>query len=118
VSDQGRQDAYQTFARLAEEEWAWRRGEFPDRSLDELLEPRLPDVGPEAQSRRTARWTEVLARLDDIDRSQLSPEQAEDFDVYRYQVTTLTGQQTFRLFERPANADSAFWMDLTVSTAT
>jgi uncharacterized protein (DUF885 family) len=113
VSDQGRQDAYQTFARLAEEEWTWRRTEFPDRSLDEPLEPRLPDVGPEAQSRRTARWIEVLARLDDIDRSQLSPEQAADFDVYRYQITTLIGQQTFRLFERPANADSAFWMDLT-----
>jgi uncharacterized protein (DUF885 family) len=113
VSDQGRQDAYQTFARLAEEEWTWRRTEFPDRSLDEPLEPQLPDVGPEAQSRRTARWIEVLARLDDIDRSQLSPKQVEDFDVYRYQITTLIGQQTFRLFERPANADSAFWMDLT-----
>jgi uncharacterized protein (DUF885 family) len=113
MSDQGRQDAYQTFARLAEEEWTWRRTEFPDMSLDEPLEPRLPDVGPESQSRRTARWTELLARLDDIDRAQLSPEQAADFDVYRYQITTLIGQQTFRLFERPANADSAFWMDLT-----
>lgn len=111
--DQGRPDAYQTFARLAGEEWAWRRAEFPDMSLDEPLKPWLPDVGPEAQGRRTARWTELLGRLDEVDRAQLSPEQAEDFDVYRYQITTLTGQQAFRLFERPANADSAFWMDLT-----
>jgi uncharacterized protein (DUF885 family) len=116
VSGSGRQDAYETFARLAEEEWAWRRTEFPDGSLDEPLEPRLPDVGPESQSRRTARWTKTLAQLDDIDRSQLSAEQAEDFDVYRYQITTLIGQQTFRLFERPANGDSAFWIDLTAQS--
>jgi uncharacterized protein (DUF885 family) len=104
--------AYQTFTELAEGEWAWRRREFPDRSLDEPLDPRLPDVGPDAQDRRTARWTEVLTGLDQIDRSALSPEQAEDFDVYRYQISTLIGRQNFRLFERPANADSGFWMEL------
>ncbi|WP_406047259.1 DUF885 domain-containing protein [Kribbella sp. NBC_00889] len=106
-------DQYDSFSKIAEDEWAWRRQEIPDRSLDEPLEPRLPDVGPERQEYRAVRWREVDDQLEKIDRSRLTPEQAEDFDVYRFQIKTLIGRQAYRMFERPANADSAFWMDLT-----
>jgi uncharacterized protein (DUF885 family) len=106
-------DQYDSFSKIAADEWAWRRQEFPDHSLDEPLEPRLPDVGPERQEARAVRWREVDGRLEAIDRTELTPEQAEDFDVYRFQIKTLIGRQTYRMFERPANADSAFWIDLT-----
>ena len=111
MSDQDR-TAYEIFSKIAADEWAWRQQEFPDRSLDEPLTPRLPDVGPEAQQRRLDRWREVDDQLEGIDRSLLTAEQAQDFDVYRYQINTLIGRQAYRMFERPANADSGFWMEL------
>ncbi|MBO0812966.1 MAG: DUF885 family protein [Microlunatus sp.] len=106
-------DPYATFFEIADHEWAWRRQEFSERSLDEPLEPRLPDVSAERQEYRAMRWRQVDDQLEQLDRSKLTPEQAEDFDVYRFQIKTLIGRQTYRMFERPANADSAFWMDLT-----
>ncbi|GAB3920990.1 hypothetical protein GCM10011575_16910 [Microlunatus endophyticus] len=105
--------SYQIFARIAADEWAWRRLEFPERLLDEPLVPRLRDVSLEAEERRAERWRQVDDQLQAIDRSTLDAGQAQDFDVYQYQIKTLIGRQNFRMFERPANADSGFWMDLT-----
>lgn len=107
---------YQTFAKIAEDEWAWRKQQFPEHSLDEPLEPRLPDVSPSAQELRTAHWRAVDDQLAGIDRSGLTAEQAQDFDVYRYQIKTFIGRQKHRMFERPANADSGFWMELTAQS--
>jgi uncharacterized protein (DUF885 family) len=112
VSDLDGRTTYETFCKIAEAEWTWRQEQFPDHSLDEPLTPRLPDVGPEAQRRRLDRWREVDGQLDGIDRSALTAEQAQDFDVYRYQISTLISRQDHRMFERPANADSGFWMEL------
>ncbi|SDS47408.1 DUF885 domain-containing protein [Microlunatus soli] len=108
--------AYQQFGSIYTEEAVWRAVELGDQSmsaLEEPLDPRLPDVGPQAQRRRQDYWQQVLDRLDRIDRSLLTGRQAADFDVYRYQIRTLVDQQRFRMYERPANADSAFWMELT-----
>lgn len=104
---------YESFTEIAEAEWSWRKEQFGEHSLDEPLDPRLPEVGPDAQARRTAYWQTVNDQLETIDRSGLTAEQAQDFDVYRYQIRTLIGRQTYRMFERPANADSGFWMELT-----
>jgi len=108
--------AYATFTKIAADEWAWRKQQFPEHSLDEPLEPRLPDVSPAAQELKTAQWQAVDDQLKAIDRSELSAEQAQDFDVYGYQIRTFLGRQRYRMFERPANADSGFWMELTAQS--
>lgn len=110
----GRSETYRRFEEIHRAEWAWRLTELgdPSRSVDDPLQP-LPDVSPAAQQRRAERWQQVLDQLDEIDRDQLSTDEVIDLDVYRGQLETLLAGQRFRMYERPANADSGFWMELT-----
>ncbi len=108
-------DADTRFRTLAEGEYAWRlhslalpEGEGRSR----LDPPHLPDVSPAAQAVRTARWTATLAALAAIPRGSLSPAVQVDYAVYRGQVEALLAAQRFREWERPANSDSSFWVDL------
>jgi uncharacterized protein (DUF885 family) len=98
--------------RLYETEWAWRSAEFGHDQDREGPADHLPDVGPEAQERRRERWEQTLAELATIPRDELTDAERVDFDVYADQLTTLIDQQRFRLFERPATSDNAFWRNL------
>ncbi|HEY9293690.1 MAG TPA: DUF885 family protein [Microlunatus sp.] len=110
-----RSDEYRAFEEIYRTEWAWRQGELGGGWLtaDEPLDPKLPDVSVEAQQRRERYWQEIMNRLDRVDRGRLGVEEAADYDVYRYQISVFRGRQRFKMYERPANADSAFWMELT-----
>lgn len=112
-------DAYAAFTEIYRSEWQWRVDELGDPSMasvDQPLDPRLPDVSPDAQQRRLERWQHDLDQVAALDHDQLTSDQAGDVDVYRGQLETLIGQQLFRMYERPANADSAFWMELTAQS--
>jgi uncharacterized protein (DUF885 family) len=106
--------AYQKFQEIYRTEWEWRLSELGDhaKSVDDPLD-QLPDVSQQAQDRRTARWQQVLDQLSSADRDQLTPSEIADLDVYTSQLETLLGRQRFKMYQRPANADSAFWMELT-----
>ncbi|HWF00399.1 MAG TPA: DUF885 family protein [Caulobacteraceae bacterium] len=98
------------FNRIAQDEWAWRQREFPDdEDLDRPLTPDLPDVGPQAQALRLARWREVKTALARIDRGALAPGVQDDFDVYRGQIDALEAAQAFGEWQAPFNSDSSFW---------
>jgi len=97
-------------------EWAWREQEFGNPG-DEDGEPgvdlpRLPDVGPEAQQRRLAKWDAVLAQLRGIDPALLSPVERVNYAVYLPQVEHLAASVRFRDYEMPFNSDSSFWANL------
>ena len=97
-------------------EWAWREQEFGNPG-DEDGEPgvdlpRLPDVGPEAQQRRLAKWDAVLAQLRGIDPAVLSPAERVNYAVYLPQVEHLAASVRFRDYEMPFNSDSSFWANL------
>ena len=57
-------------------------------------------------------WEDVLHKLDDLPRAQLSPEEQINYDVYRPEIENFVADQKFRDYEMPANSDSAFWTDL------
>ena len=73
---------------------------------------RLPKVDPAMQEVRLRYWQDVLHKLDDIPRAQLSPEEQINYDVYRPEIENFVADQKFRDYEMPANSDSAFWSDL------
>ena len=56
-------------------------------------------------------WEDVLHKLDQIPRAQLSPEEQINYDVYRPEIENSVADQKFRDYEMPANSDSAFWTD-------
>ena len=47
---------------------------------------RLPKVDPATQEMRLRYWQDVLHKLDDIPRAQLSPEEQINYDVYRPEI--------------------------------
>src|SRR5215216_2237467 len=95
------------------EEWKWRLEQFP--GLEGVMKPvpdRLPRVDAVTQEMRLKYWQDVLHKLDDIPRAQLSPEERINYDVYRPEIENFVADQKFRDYEMPANSDSAFWSDL------
>ncbi|MCQ9389735.1 DUF885 domain-containing protein [Brevibacterium sp. 50QC2O2] len=97
---------------IIESEWNWRGGEFGSSGWKSGVRDSLPDVSVTAQDRRTRKWEDTLTQLDTVDVPGLSAEELVDYQVYRNQVQTLLEAQQYRMFERPATADTAFWRDL------
>lgn len=96
-------------------EWAWRTEELGPLTMTKPTEVVgfLPQVDAASQERRRQRWEQTLAELERIPRSELTEAERLDYDVYVQQLQTLVAAQRFRLWERPVNADSAFWRNLT-----
>ncbi len=100
------------FRAIHEREWAWRQQENGMSGEGDGPRLVLPDVGPEAQARRLAKWESVLRELDGIDPEHLSAADRIDYLVYRPQIEDLAAAVRFRDHEMPFNADSSFWSGL------
>ena len=107
------QSADERLRAIYTEEWKWRLEQFP--GLEGVTKPvpdRLPKEDPATQEMRLRYWQDVLHKLDDIPRAQLSPEEQINYEVYRPEIENFVADQKFRDYEMPANSDSAFWTDL------
>ena len=95
-------------------EWAWREQQFADDedSPQKPVADHLPRVEPGAQVARLKYWEDVQHRLDDIPRTELSPKERINFDIYYPQIQTLIANQRFHDYEMPANSDTTFWTDI------
>ena len=100
------------FGRIWQTEWAWRQQERIADDDPQAVSPHLPDVSAAAHVRRAATWRGVMAQLDRIDATALSPDQATNYQVYRAQIAGFLDDERFREWEKPLNGDSAFWGDL------
>lgn len=108
---QNRSAADREFARVTEEEWAWRNEQHlgAEAWVDAQLPAGLVDVSPEAQDARATRWRETLAAVDALPEDELSPDARTDREVYRHQLGTLLDAHEHRVFEAPCNSDQSFW---------
>src|SRR5438094_3176450 len=107
------QNADERLRAIYTEEGKWRLEQFP--GLEGVMKPvpdRLPRVDPTTQEMRLRYWQDVLHKLDEVPRAQLSPEEQINCDVYRPEIENFVADQKFRDYEMPANSDSAFWTDL------
>jgi uncharacterized protein (DUF885 family) len=75
----------------------------------------LWSVTPAAQRARAAKYEEFLARLDAIDRSQLSEKVVTDALVLRTLLEAEIGDARFAEWEMPFDSDSNFWSYLASS---
>jgi uncharacterized protein (DUF885 family) len=103
------------FKAITAREYAWRLKSYAQpegEGQDRIMSPHLPDVSPNAQADRAAKWAEVLAALDAIPQDKLTEEDRIDYAVYRGQIEAMAAEQRFHEWEKPANSDSSFWSDL------
>jgi uncharacterized protein (DUF885 family) len=101
-------------AAIYHSEWQWRLAERLEDDEDDVhaVRPDLPRVDPASQQRRLQRWQRTLGQLDAIQPARLSPRERVNYAVYRAQVAALLANQRFHEYEKPLNADSAFWSNL------
>jgi len=104
----------QQFESIYKAEWDWRSQQEAanEDSPSGEVAAHLPDVSEKAQQAKLARWQDVLKQLDGIDVKALSPKDAEDYQVYRFQIETLIADQKFKVYQRPLSGDTSFWGDL------
>jgi uncharacterized protein (DUF885 family) len=96
-------------------EWQWRLQQRMETEEDDTggIRADLPKVDPATQEARRARWESVLKQLDGVAANDLSPAEAINLAVYRAQVAALAANVRFREYEKPLNADSSFWFNMT-----
>src|SRR6476661_9822722 len=81
------QSADERLRAIYTEEWKWRLEQFPGlEGVEKPVPDRLPRVDPATQETRLRYWQDVLHKLDDIPRAQLSPEEQTNYDVYRPEI--------------------------------
>jgi uncharacterized protein (DUF885 family) len=101
------------FQALYAAEWKWRQDQFADNEDSRRpIADHLPKVDPASQNARLRYWETVATQLDAIARSELSPGEQVNYDIYRPQIQVLIANQRFRDYEMPANSDTTFWTDL------
>src|SRR6476660_4297073 len=92
------------------DEWKWRLEQFPGLEGQSKPVPnRLPKADAAAQEMRLHHWEDVLRKLNEIPREQLSPAEQINYDVFRPEIEDSIADHKFRDYEMPANSDSAFW---------
>ena len=104
----------QKFESIYKSEWDWRSQQEAanEDSPSGEVAAHLPDVSEKAQTAKLTRWQDTLKQLDTIDVKALSPKDAEDYQVYRFQIETLIADQQFKVYQRPLSGDTSFWGDL------
>ena len=75
----------------------------------------LPRVDEESQHRREAHEKDLLAKLNAIPSSQLSPDEQVNSAIFRTVLENDISDYHFRTFEMPFNSDSSFWTYLDAS---
>ncbi|MGN6207186.1 DUF885 domain-containing protein [Asticcacaulis sp.] len=104
----------QKFESIYKSEWDWRSQQEAanEDSPSGEVAAHLPDVSEKAQTAKLVRWQDTLKQLDTVDVKALSPKDAEDYQVYRFQIETLIADQQFKTYQRPLSGDTSFWGDL------
>src|SRR5262249_43613600 len=100
------QSADERLRAIYTEEWKWRLEQFPGiEGVEKPVPDRLPRVDPATQAMRLRYWQDVVHKLDEVPRAQLSTKEQINYDVYRPEIENFVADQKFRDYEMPANSD-------------
>jgi uncharacterized protein (DUF885 family) len=102
------------FKNIYTQEWTWRLGQKMEEGEDDEKggTTTLPRVDPATQQKRLAYWQDVMKKLDGIKQDKLSAGELINYQVYKAQIAALIDAQKFREYEKPLNADTAFWSNM------
>ncbi len=102
------------FKAIYTQEWKWRisQKQEEDEDDDNGVSASLPRIDAATQAKRLAYWQGVMKKLDGISQDKLSAPERINYQVYKAQIAALIAGQVFREYEKPLNADSAFWSNM------
>jgi uncharacterized protein (DUF885 family) len=105
--------ATQQLQQLFADEWSARLAQnplFASRMGVADYNDRLPDMSPDAQQRNLDDDLDFLARLDMINRSALSQDDQENYDLFKFIVGHRTTLAKYQQYKIPILSDSGFHM--------
>jgi uncharacterized protein (DUF885 family) len=102
------------FKAIYTEELKWRQSQKQENEEDDDngVAASLPRIDAATQARRLAYWQGVMKKLDAIAPEKLSAEERINYQVYKAQIGAMVAEIAFREYEKPLNADTAFWSNL------
>jgi uncharacterized protein (DUF885 family) len=102
------------FKAIYTEELKWRQSQKQENEEDDDngVAASLPRIDAATQARRLAYWQAVMKKLDAIAPEKLSAEERINYQVYKAQIGAMVAEIAFREYEKPLNADTAFWSNL------
>lgn len=102
------------FKAIYTEELKWRQSQKQENEEDDDngVTASLPRIDAATQARRLAYWQGVMKKLDAIAPEKLSAEERINYQVYKAQIGAMVAEIAFREYEKPLNADTAFWSNL------
>src|SRR5471032_3336900 len=103
------------FKAIYTQEWKWRLTQHLEEGEDDDgsgVSADLPHVDAKTQQARLAYWLGVMKKLDAVAPAKLSAGEKVNYAVYRAQIAALVSAQQFREYEKPLNADTAFWSNM------
>src|SRR5471032_1303428 len=102
------------FKAIYTQEWKWRLTQHLEEGQDDDggVGADLPHVDARTQQARLVYWQGVMKKLDAVAPSRLSAGEKVNYAVYRAQIAALVSAQQFREYEKPLNADTAFWSNV------
>lgn len=102
------------FKAIYTQEWAWRQSQKLEEGEDDDngVSATLPRVDAATQEKRLAYWQGVMKKLEGVQQNKLSAEELINYQVYKAQIAALVDAQKFREYEKPLNADTAFWSNM------
>lgn len=104
------------FKALYTQEWQWRisqKQEDGEDDDDSGVSPTLPRIDLATQNQRLAYWQGVMKKLDGIKEARLSAPERINYQVYKAQIAAFIAALQFKEYEKPLNADTAFWSNMT-----
>lgn len=104
------------FKALYTQEWKWRISQKQEDGEDDDnsgVSPSLPRIDAATQNKRLAYWQDVMKKLDGIKEARLSAPERINYQVYKAQIAAFIAAQQFKEYEKPLNADTAFWSNMT-----
>lgn len=104
-------DTDDAFEKIYQTEWEWRHSQHTadEDSISTSVPDSLPDVSLPEQARKLAYWQDVMGKLNGLDLNDLSDENQINYEIYKYQISTLITDQEFKTFEKPLLGDTSFW---------
>ena len=102
------------FKAIYTQEWSWRQSQKLEEGEDDDngVSATLPRVDAATQEKRLAYWQGVMKKLEAVQQNKLSAEELINYQVYKAQIAALVDAQKFREYEKPLNADTAFWSNM------
>lgn len=98
------------------QEWKWRvsqKQEDGEDDDDSGVSSSLPKIDAATQNQRLVYWQGVMKKLDGIKESRLSAPERINYQVYKAQIAAFIAALQFKEYEKPLNADTAFWSNMT-----